>query len=119
MLWLERRVAGFAAALSTTLGFCGIMLTVAVGIAAGLATGFTEAWAVLFTTYLSLAAIVIASSILILQRRDTAAIQAKLDQIILSGESDNRLIGIDLKSSQEIAAMRSEHQDAVSTQNSP
>ena len=61
--------------------------------------------------YLSLAAIVIAATILIAQKRDTAAIQAKLDQIILSGEADNKLIGIERQSFEEIEVVRKAQHD--------
>jgi low affinity Fe/Cu permease len=111
---IEKRVSRFATALSTTAGFCAIMATVIVGALIGVASRFGDNWALLFNTYLSLVAIVIAASILIAQRRDTAAIQAKLDHIMISSESDNRLVGIDLRSSHEIDAMRSEHRDVVS-----
>ena len=45
-------------------------------------------------------------TIVIAQKRDTAAIQAKLDQIILSGEADNKLIGIERQAFEEIEVVR-------------
>src|SRR3954462_7037286 len=85
----------FASSLSTTFGFIGIVATLFIGFAVGVTFRFSETWSLLFNMYLSLAAIVIAATILIAQKRDTAAIQAKLDQIILSGEADNTLVGIE------------------------
>ena len=105
---LDAFINWFASALSTTMGFIAIMATLVVGFAFGVTFDFGENWSILFTMYLSLAAIVIAATILIAQKRDTAAIQAKLDELILSSASNNRLIGIERQTSEEIEMIRQE-----------
>ncbi len=82
------------------------MLTLVVGFVIGFTLHFGETWSILFNMYLSLAAIVIAATILIAQRRDTDAIQAKLDQIILATDADNKLVGIEGTSIEEIEKIR-------------
>jgi low affinity Fe/Cu permease len=77
-----------------------------VGFAFGVTFDFAENWSILFTMYLSLAAIVISATILIAHKRDTAAIQAKLDELILSGTSSNRLVGIERQTAEEIEMIR-------------
>jgi low affinity Fe/Cu permease len=108
MDYLDVFINRFASSLATTIGFLAIMVSLVVGFAFGVAFNFGENWSILFTMYLSLAAIVITATILIAQKRDTAAIQAKLDELILSGASNNRLIGIDRQTSEEIEMIRQE-----------
>ena len=108
MNYLDEFINWFASALATTVGFVAIMATLVLGFAFGVTLDFGEKWSILFTMYLSLAAIVIAATILIAQKRDTAAIQAKLDELILSGASSNKLIGIERQTSEEIEMFRQE-----------
>ncbi len=116
MRYVDRLIHWFAAALSTTLGFIAIFATLIAGFIVGLLVQFDQEWSLLFNMYLSLAAIVIAAAILIAQRRDTNAIQAKLDQILLSGDADRRLVGIERNTVQEIEDIRTEQHGVLDGQ---
>ena len=113
MVALELWVNRIAAALATTFGFLGIMSTILIGAAVGIPLHFSEFWSICFNMYLSLAALVIAATLLVAQRRDTSAIQAKLDHIMMSGEGDNDLVGLDSLPSAEIEKARSSTREAV------
>ena len=107
---IEHVVNRIARALATTTGFLCIVLSVVGGVLIGLLFRFDEAWLLAFDMYLSLAALVIAATILIAQRRDTAAIQAKLDHLMMSGDGDNYLVGIEMRRADEIEEIRTSNQ---------
>jgi low affinity Fe/Cu permease len=108
---IEHFVNLFAKALSTTAGFMCIVFSIIGCLLIGIPLHFGGAWLLFFDTYLSLSALIIAATILIAQRRDTAAIQAKLDHIMMHGDGDNRLVGIELRRTHEIEEIRSSNQD--------
>jgi len=108
---VEHFVNRFARALSTTAGFICIVLSVISGLSIGVPLHFAGVWLLFFDTYLSLSALIIAATILIAQRRDTAAIQAKPDYPMMHGDGDNQLVGIELKRTDEIEEIRSSHQN--------
>lgn len=103
---IDALIHWFAATLATSLGFLGIMLTLLLGFLIGIISRFGESWSLLFNMYLSIVAIVIAATILVAQKRDTNAIQAKLNHLILSGDSHNQLVGIEKSTVKEIEDIR-------------
>jgi low affinity Fe/Cu permease len=108
---IEHFVNLFAKALSTTAGFICIVFSIIGCLLIGIPLHFGGGWLLFFDTYLSLSALIIAATILIAQRRDTAAIQAKLDHLMMHGDGDNRLVGIELRRTHEIEEIRSSNQD--------
>lgn len=104
---LDRSIIALATWLSRPIGFLATCFSVAAGIGAGVLLSFNDHWALVFNLFLSIAALLIAGLILVASAKDTAAIQAKLDELVRAvDEADNRLIGIDQRSSREVEAAR-------------
>ncbi len=106
---IDRHVTSFAAWLSTPAGFLATLFVVAVGLGAGYVLSFDDRWLLVFNLALSIAAILFSGIILVAGAKDTAAIQIKLDGLIKAvDKADDRLIGIDHKSTEELEALREE-----------
>lgn len=104
---VDRHITKLATWLSKPLGFLATCFTVASGLGAGFMLSFNDHWALVFNLFLSIAALLMAGIILVAGAKDTSAIQVKLDELIRAvDKADDRLIGIDQRSSEELEQVR-------------
>ena len=99
-------INAFAGFLSTTTGFLVTLAALILGIAIGWLIHFNDAYMLTFNLLLSVAAIIIASAILVSGARSEAAIQVKLDHLIEFSKASNKIIGLEHKEANEIEAER-------------
>jgi low affinity Fe/Cu permease len=108
----SRPFATFAGAVSKIAGrpyvFMLCMLAVLVWAASGPAAGFSDTWQLIINTSTTIITFLMVFLIQNTQNRDNAAIQAKLDEIIRTSDSDNQFIGIEHLSDQELEAILEE-----------
>ena len=104
---LDRPIISLAVWLSKPVGFLTTCFTVAAGLGSGALLSFNDHWALVFNLFLSIAAMLLAGVILVAGARDTAAIQIKLDELIRAvADTDERLIGIEDRSAEELELLR-------------
>lgn len=104
---IDRNITRLATWLSKPTGFVATCFVVAAGLGAGIVLSFNDHWALVFNLFLSIAALLMAGIILVAGAKDTSAIQAKLDELIRAAdEADDRLIGIDRRSLEELKKVR-------------
>lgn len=95
-------VAGAASAYTTMTA----MMLVGVWIAWGPFVGFSDTWQLWANTVTTIVTNLLAFLILHEQSRDTAAIHAKLDELIASSRASNRYIAIERLTDSEISELR-------------
>ena len=107
---LEKLFNTFASATSRA---CGrpitFVLCLAVVIAWGVsgpAFGFSETWQLVINTGTTIITFLMVFLIQNTQNRDNAAIQAKLDELILTSKADNEYIGIEKLTDKELLALQ-------------
>lgn len=76
--------------------------------ASGPLFGFSDTWQLVINTTTTIVTFLMVFLIQNTQNRDNAAIQAKLDEIIRVGDTDNKFIGIEHLSDEELEAILSE-----------
>ena len=104
---LDRHIIALATWLSRPVGFLATCFAVATGIGLGIALRFDDHWALLFNLFLSIGALLLAGIILVAGAKDTVAIQVKLDELIRAvDKADDRLIGVDQRSAEELDRLR-------------
>lgn len=114
---LDRSIVSLAVWLSKPIGFLATCFTVTAGLAAGALLSFNDHWALVLNLFLSIAAMLLAGVILVAGARDTAAIQIKLDELIRAvADTDERLIGIEDRSAEELELLR---QDKATVPDTP
>ena len=114
--WCEQQVARPGAAL-TAVVFVGLWL------AAGPLYGWSNSWQLIINTTSSVITLVMVFMIQNTQRRDTQAIQLKLDELIrVNSEARNELISLEAKPETAVEEIRSgfdELRDPVGEEDSP
>jgi low affinity Fe/Cu permease len=109
---LSRAFAHFANATSKVTGrpltFIVCLMLVAVWAISGPAFGFSDTWQLVINTSTTIITFLMVFLIQNTQNRDNAAIQAKLDELVRSGASDNKFIGIEHLSDEELEAILAE-----------
>ncbi len=70
--------------------------------------GFSDTWQLVINTSTTIVTFLMVFLIQNTQNRDNAAIQAKLDEIIRTSDSDNKFIGIEHLSDEELEAILDE-----------
>jgi low affinity Fe/Cu permease len=70
--------------------------------------GFSDTWQLVINTTTTIVTFLMVFLIQNTQNRDNAAIQAKLDEIIRTSDSDNKFIGIEHLSDEELEAILKE-----------
>lgn len=114
---MDKAIVGIAAWLSRPIGFLATVLTIAIGLGLGIALSFNDHWSLLFNLFLSIAALLIAGLILVAGAKDTAAIQAKLDELLKSiDEADDRLVGLEKRTAEEMIELFEPRTDGPSRQ---
>jgi low affinity Fe/Cu permease len=107
---IEKTFAGFANAISRAAGspwsFCACLALVFGWAATGPAFGFSETWQLVINTGTTIITFLMVFLIQNTQNRDSAAIQAKLDDIILMSGAENEFVGIERLTDKELAALR-------------
>jgi low affinity Fe/Cu permease len=90
---------------ATFIACCVFVLTWAL---TGPLFGFSDTWQLVINTSTTIVTFLMVFLIQNTQNRDNAAIQAKLDEIIRTSDSDNKFIGIEHLSDQELEAILDE-----------
>jgi low affinity Fe/Cu permease len=99
--WCEQQVARPAASLAA-------LLFVALWLAAGPLYGWSSSWQLIINTTSSVITLIMVFMIQNTQRRDTQAIQLKLDELIrVNSEARNELISLEAKPETEVEEVRS------------
>jgi low affinity Fe/Cu permease len=93
------RIAGRSWAFMACIAF------VLVWAATGPAFGFSDTWQLVINTSTTIITFLMVFLIQNTQNRDNAAIQAKLDELILISEAENRYIGIERLTDKELEAI--------------
>lgn len=103
---LSAAFAKFAGATSKFAGrpyvFIGCVVIVLIWAALGPAAGFSDTWQLIINTSTTIITFLMVFLIQNTQNRDNAAIQAKLDELIRVGDADNKFIGIEHLSDEEL-----------------
>ncbi len=103
---LSRAFTDFAGAVSKWTGrplaFILCCALVILWAASGPLFGFSDTWQLVINTTTTIVTFLMVFLIQNTQNRDNAAIQAKLDEIIRVGDSDNKFIGIEHLSDEEL-----------------
>jgi low affinity Fe/Cu permease len=107
---IEKTFAGFANATSKATGspwaFCACLAMVIGWAASGPVFQFSETWQLVINTGTTIITFLMVFLIQNTQNRDSAAIQAKLDDIILMSGAENEFIGIERLTDTELKALR-------------
>lgn len=109
---LTRAFTNFASAVSKLTGrpatFIACCIFVLGWAVTGPLFGFSDTWQLVINTSTTIVTFLMVFLIQNTQNRDNAAIQAKLDEIIRTSDSDNRFIGIEHMSDEELEAILKE-----------
>jgi low affinity Fe/Cu permease len=100
---IANKVAHAAGMPSTFIVCC---LVIVVWAATGPVLGFSDTWQLIINTGTTIVTFLMVFLIQNTQNRDGAAIQAKLDELIRVGEGQNRFIGIEHLTEQEVEEFR-------------
>lgn len=90
------RPAAFALALGTVLAWA----------TTGPYFGYSDTWQLVINTGTTIVTFLMCFTIQATQNRDSAALQAKLDELIRASAASNRFIGLDTLTDEEIEALR-------------
>ncbi len=108
----SRAFAPFAGAVSRVAGkpyvFILCVAAVLAWAAVGPAAGYSDTWQLVINTSTTIVTFLMVFLIQNTQNRDNAAIQAKLDELIRVGDSENKYIGIEHLSDEELDAILEE-----------
>jgi low affinity Fe/Cu permease len=109
---LSRAFGAFAGAVSKITGrpyvFILCVLLVVVWACFGPAAKYSDTWQLIINTSTTIITFLMVFLIQNTQNRDNAAIQAKLDELIRVGDSDNKFIGIEHLSDEELEEILAE-----------
>lgn len=106
---IERALTAAVNFLSRTAGFGVLVLIIAAGLIASWWFDASPA----YNLALSIASALLTGAVLIAQAGDTAAIQTKLDTLILAAECDNDAVGLERRPLDEIEAERTRRESAA------
>jgi low affinity Fe/Cu permease len=107
---IDKVFAAFANRTSQAAGspwtFCACVLLVILWAASGPVFGFSETWQLVINTGTTIVTFLMVFLIQNTQNRDNAAIQAKLDNLILTSEAEDDFIGIEKLTDKELTVLR-------------
>ena len=95
-----------AAAMGSPLAFALALVIVVLWAATGPAFGYSDTWQLIINTGTTIITFLMVFLIQNTQNRDGAAIQAKLDELILDSRAQNRYIGIEELTEEELEELR-------------
>ena len=75
--------------------------------------GFSETWQLVVNTATTIVTFLMVFILQNTQNRDTTALHAKLDELIRASEAENKFIGIEHLSTEELERIRDECEEAV------
>lgn len=108
---IDKTFAAFANRTSQTAGnpwtFCVCLLLVVGWAASGPVFKFSETWQLVINTGTTIITFLMVFLIQNTQNRDNAAIQAKLDNLILTSDAENDFVGIEKMTDKELASLQS------------
>jgi low affinity Fe/Cu permease len=111
---IEKAFASFANKTAKVTGspwtFGACLAVVIVWAASGPAFKFSETWQLVINTGTTIVTFLMVFLIQNTQNRDSAAIQAKLDDLILTSDAENEFIGIETMTDRELAELRAKCQ---------
>ncbi|MGE0828799.1 MAG: low affinity iron permease family protein [Hyphomonadaceae bacterium] len=102
----SRAFTGFANATARVAGkpaaFFACVCIIVLWAATGPALGFSQTWQLVINTGTTIITFLMVFLVQSTQNRDNAAIQAKLDELIRVGDADNKFIGIEHLTDEEL-----------------
>jgi low affinity Fe/Cu permease len=111
---LFARLAGAVAhATGTPIAFCLCVLVVVVWGFSGPLFGYSDTWQLVINTGTTIITFLMVFLIQNTQNRDGAAIQIKLDELILTSKAENEFIGIEKLTDKELEALRARCAEAA------
>src|SRR4051812_49330120 len=118
---VEKAFAGFANRTAHYTGspwaFLACVVLVVGWAASGPLFGFSETWQLVINTGTTIVTFLMVFLIQNTQNRDGAAIQAKLDELILTSQAENSFIGIEKLTDRELEALRDQCAKRARTHN--
>src|SRR6185295_2835248 len=93
--------------------FGACLLLIVVWAAAGPVFGFSDTWQLVINTSTTIVTFLMVFLIQNTQNRDNAALHAKLDELIRSGDSKNKFIGIEHLTDEELEAILEEVEEGA------
>jgi len=112
--WFGRFAAKSSGWLGSKWAFCAAVLLIIVWAATGPMFQYSQSWQLVINTGTTIVTFLMVFILNNAQSRDTAAMNAKLDELILSiRTADNRLIGVERKSDEDAADLRKDISAAV------
>jgi low affinity Fe/Cu permease len=109
---LTRAFSEFATATAKFVGrpfvFVACLILVIVWAASGPLFHFSDTWQLIINTGTTVLTFLVVFLIQNTQNRDNAAVQAKLDELILTGRAENRFIGIEHLTDRELEKILAE-----------
>jgi low affinity Fe/Cu permease len=107
---MSKRFVGFAHYVAEASGYPAVfgaaVLTVIVWLSIGLIFAFSDTWQLVMNTLTSVVTFLMVFLIQTSQNRDSAALQAKINELIRVGEARNLFVGIGHLSPEEIQKIR-------------
>ncbi len=107
---IDRTFANFANRIAKTAGspwtFGACLAVVAAWAATGPIFKFSETWQLVINTGTTIVTFLMVFLIQNTQNRDNAALQAKLDDLILTSDAENEFVGIEKMTDKELEALR-------------
>jgi len=93
--------------------FCLALAVVAAWALSGPVFGFNDTWQLAIYTGTTIVTFLMVFLMQNTQNRDTTALHAKLDELIRASEAENKFIGIEHLSTEELERIRDECEEAV------
>ena len=107
---IDKAFAAFANRTARAMGsawaFCACVVVVVAWAVTGPAFGFSETWQLVINTGTTIVTFLMVFLIQNTQNRDGSAIQAKLDELILTSKAENAFIGIEKLTDKELDELR-------------
>jgi low affinity Fe/Cu permease len=111
---LFARLAGSTAhAAGTPMAFCACLVVVAVWGLSGPLFNYSDTWQLVINTGTTIVTFLMVFLIQNTQNRDGAAIQIKLDELILTSKAENEFIGIERLTDHELELLRNRCAEAA------
>ncbi|UXN58281.1 low affinity iron permease family protein [Phyllobacterium zundukense] len=111
--WFNKGATAVATATGKPISFLACVSVVVIWAISGPFFGFSETWQLIINTSTTIITFLMVFLIQNTQNRDGAAIQAKLDELILSGVGLNEFVGIERLTEKEVEEFRTKCEAAA------